>query len=247
MADGKICNAKDHHTLLHKDVAAGGAKPAKKGKTDTYQTESSPKPGGEVPPTSSSSSEPASAAPASAPQPETVGQDITEVNSIRCFNASPSECYLADQMEAQDQYKLANCGTVTLKGSPPQRVLCMFDLCSTDNWVTQGMLKTVQFSYLQPFNGLVRTMNGSKRMVLPRVMVRVQLDESWLKIVCLVVPDIGVKAKIESNRFERLVKSFNLQPHQFDQSSGPIGLLIGLAQQRYGTNRIGEFISAEYP
>ena len=90
-------------------------------------------------------------------------------------------------------------------------------------------------------------MNGSKRMVLPRVVVRVQLDETWLKLVCLVVPDIGVKAKIESNRFERLVKSFNLQPHQFDQSSEPIGLLIGLAQQRYGTNRIGEFLSSEFP
>ena len=116
------------------------------------------------------------------------------MNSIRCFNASPSECYLADQLEAQDQHKLTNCGTVTLKGSPNQNVLCLFDLCSTDNWATQGMLKTVQFSYLQPFNGLVRTMNGSKRMVLPRVVVRVQLDETWLKLVCLVVPDIGIKA-----------------------------------------------------
>ena len=84
-------------------------------------------------------------------------------------------------------------------------------------------------------------------MVLPRVEVRVQLDATWLRIVCLVVPDIGVKAAIESNRFERLVKSFNMEPHQFDQSSGPIGLLIGLAQQRYSTNRIGEFISSEFP
>ena len=48
-------------------------------------------------------------------------------------------------------------------------------------------------------------------------------------------------------RFEHLVKSFNLLPHQFDQSSGPIGLLIGLSEQRYGTNRIGRFISTEYP
>ena len=38
-----------------------------------------------------------------------------------------------------------------------------------------------------------------------------------------------------------------MEPHQFDTSSGPIGLLIGLAQQRYGTNRIGEFISDEFP
>merc|ERR1711888_245674 len=46
-ADGKVCNSKDHHTLLHKDVVAGGAKPAKNGKTDSYQTDSSPKSGGE--------------------------------------------------------------------------------------------------------------------------------------------------------------------------------------------------------
>ena len=52
---------------------------------------------------------------------------------------------------------------------------------------------------------------------------------------------------MESIRFERLVKSFNLEVHQFDQSSGPIGLLIGLAQQRYSTNRIGEFVSSEFP
>ena len=90
-------------------------------------------------------------------------------------------------------------------------------------------------------------MNGSKRCKLPRVLVRVQLDDTWLKLVCLVVPDIGIKAAIEPMRFERLVKSFNLLPHQFDQSSGPIGLLIGLSEQRYGTNRIGSFISTEYP
>ena len=123
----------------------------------------------------------------------------------------------------------------------------MFDLCSSDNWVSQSTLKRIQFNHLKPFNGLVKTMNGTKCMILPRVEVRVQLDATWLRIVCLVVRDIGVKAPIESNRFERLVKSFNMEPHQFDTSSGPIGLLIGLAQQRYGTNRIGEFISDEFP
>merc|ERR1712002_1286361 len=123
----------------------------------------------------------------------------------------------------------------------------MFDLCSSDNWVTQSTLKTIQFNYLQPFNGLAKTMNGTKHMILPRVEVRVQLDATLLRIVCLVVPGIGVKAPIESNRFQRLVKSFNMEPHQFDTSSGPIGLLIGMAQQRYGTNRIGEFISSEFP
>ena len=179
------------------------------------------------------------------PQPEVV--EVTEVNSIRCFNATPTECFLANQLEIEDQYRLSNCGSVLLKGNPNQHVVTMFDLCSTDSWVSQSTLKRVQFNYLKPFNGLVKTMNGIKKMILPRVEVRVQLDATWLRIVCLVVPDIGVKAPIESNRFERLVKSFNMEPHQFDTSSGPIGLLIGLAQQRYGTNRIGEFISDEFP
>ena len=38
-----------------------------------------------------------------------------------------------------------------------------------------------------------------------------------------------------------------METSQFDTSSGPIGLLIGLAQQRYCTNRVGEFISEQYP
>ena len=100
------------------------------------------------------------------------------MNSIRCFDATPTECYLADQLEGRDQHRLTNCGTVTVKGSPNQQVLCLFDLCSTDNWATVGMLKTVQHQYLQPFDGLVRTMNGSKRCKLPRVLIRVQLDAS---------------------------------------------------------------------
>ena len=222
-----VCGSKTHHTLLHKDAVSGGAKPAaaKTGKTDSFQTESCPKTGGAVPPTVST--EPAGAAITSTPQQEKV--EITEVNSIRCFNATPTECFLANQLEVEDQYKLSNCGSVLLKGNPNQNVVCMFDLCSSDNWVTQSTLKIIQFSYLQPFNGLVKTMNGTKRMILPRVEVRVQLDATWLRIVCLVVPDIGVKAPIESNRFERLVKSFNMEPHQFDTSSGPIGLLIGFA------------------
>ena len=84
-------------------------------------------------------------------------------------------------------------------------------------------------------------------MELPRVEIRVKLDDTWLKMVCLVVPDIGLKAAIEPARFDRLVRSFNMEASQFDTSSGPIGLLIGLAQQRYGTNRVGEFISEQYP
>ena len=94
---------------------------------------------------------------------------------------------------------------------------------------------------------MVKTLNGIKKMELPRVEVRVKLDDTWLKMVCLVVPDIGVKAAIEPTRFDRLVRSFNMEASQFDTSSGPIGLLIGLAQQRYGTNRIGEFISEQFP
>ena len=84
-------------------------------------------------------------------------------------------------------------------------------------------------------------------MELPRVLIKVKLDESWLALVCLVVPEIGYKAHLEPQRFERLVKSFNLLPEQFDQTSGPIGLLLGLSEQHYGTNRIGSFISSEFP
>ena len=51
-------------------------------------------------------------------------------------------------------------------------------------------------------------------MQLPRVLIRVKLDEGWIKLVCLIVPEIGYKAHIETPRFERLVKSFNLLPEQ---------------------------------
>ena len=70
-------------------------------------------------------------------------------------------------------------------------------------------------------------------MQLPKVEIRVKLDDGWLKFACLVVPDIGVKAAIEL--------------HQFDRDSGPIGLLVGLAQQAYQTNRVARFESKQYP
>ena len=136
-------------------------------------------------------------------------------------------------MESQDQVRLTNVGTVLIKGGPngDRHVVTMFDLCSTDNWVSQATLKHIQYKFLRPFNGLVKTLNGIKKMELPRVEVRVKLDDTWLKMVCLVVPDIGVKAAIEPTRFDRLVRSFNMEASQFDTSSGPISLLIGPAQQ----------------
>ena len=143
-----------------------------------------------MPPSSchNTSSVPAAATPASLPPPEATGQDSTECNSIRSFAATPSECYLADQLESRDQMKLTNCGTVTVKGTPEQHVLCLFDLCSTDNWAAAGLLKKVSHQFLRPFNGIVRTMTGNRRMELPRVLIKVKLDESWLQLVCLVVP-----------------------------------------------------------
>ena len=133
------------------------------------------------------------------PPPVSTGQDSTECNSIWSFVATPSECFLADQLESRDQYKLTNCGTVTVKGTPEQKVLCLFDLCSTDNWATAGLLKTVTHQFLKPFSGIVRTMTGNRRMELPRVLIKVKLDESWLKLVCFVVPDIGLASKLILN------------------------------------------------
>merc|ERR1712030_68917 len=130
LPDGKLCNSKDHHTLLHPDGTTSGQKggqkkPGSNRKVDTYQTESVPsKAATEVPPTSchNTSSVPATATPASLPPPESAGQDSTECNSIRSFAATPSECFLADQLESRDQMKLTNCGTVTVKGTPEQHV-----------------------------------------------------------------------------------------------------------------------------
>merc|ERR1712082_200108 len=134
------------HTLLHPDGTAGGAKASKKsGKSsETYQTESAPsKPAAEVPPSPavsyhSTSSDPAAANVVSVPPSVSTGQDSTECNSIRSFAATSSECFLADQLESRDQMKLTNCGTVIVKGNPQQHVLCLFDLCSTNNWATAG-------------------------------------------------------------------------------------------------------------
>ena len=255
LPDGSICNKKEHHTLLHPDGTTGGGNPKKAGKsTDAYQTDSATsKPAVEAPPLSpasschKTSSDTAGASVASVPPPMSSQLESTECNSIRSFAATLSECYLADQMESRDQHKLTNCGSVTVKGTPQQDVLCLFDLCSTDNWATASLLKKVTHQYLQPFDGIVRTMNANKRMQLPRVLIRVKLDEGWIRLVCLIVPEIGYKARVETPRFERLVKSFNLLPEQFDQNSGPIELLLGLSEQHYGTNRIGSFFSPDYP
>merc|ERR1712120_50099 len=128
------------------------------------------------------------------------GLDSTECNSIRSFAATLSECFLADQMESRDQMEMTNCGSVTVKGTPEHDVLRLFDLCSTDNWATAGLLKKVTHQFLKPFDGIVRTMTGNRRMELPRVLIKVKLDKSRIRLVCLIV-----KAHIKAPRFERLV------------------------------------------
>ena len=84
-------------------------------------------------------------------------------------------------------------------------------------------------------------------MVLPHVEIKVKLEANWLRFACLVVPDIGVKAVIETSRFRRLAKGFNFETQQFDCGSGPIGLLIGLGQQAFQMQRIVCFQSTQFP
>ena len=49
--------------------------------------------------------------------PKSVPQKVScEVHSIRSFAAMPSECYLANQLEGEDQVRMTNVGTTLVKG-----------------------------------------------------------------------------------------------------------------------------------
>ena len=76
-----------------------------------------------------------------------------------------------NKMEGKDQVQLTNLRTVLIKRgiNGDRHVVTMFDLFSSDNWCSQATLKHVQYKFLKPFNGLIKTLNGIKKMELPKV------------------------------------------------------------------------------
>ena len=108
----------------------------------------------------------------------------------------------------------------------------MFDICSSDNWVTLKFAESIKAKNVGTFKGFVKTINGKKRATLPKFEIKLRKQNGdFATITCLGISEISWRPKIEARRLHRLCNAFNIPPQRVDTSSGEVNLLIGLRQQ----------------
>ena len=139
-------------------------------------------------------------------------------------------------------------GTVQTKVQSLATAHCLFDICSTDSWVLTSFAEQIKAPECGQFDGLVRTITGPKRCIMPKFQIKIEKDDGqWINITAIGCTNIGYKPAIDMVRFRRLTSAFNIPAHQIENSSGPIQLLLGLKQQSLQAYHVGEFTSSRFP
>lgn len=174
--------------------------------------------------------------------PETVN------HKLEVFSMTDVEVYqVGKEMQVDRQHTCV--GTVNLKVKNYSTTqLCIFDNCSSDHWVLESLAKKMGATELPCWEGFVRTMTGRQKKRLPVYQFQVkQVDGNYITIQAFGTDDIGSKPSIEKTRYNRLMKAFNLKPEQVENSSGTIGLMIGLKSQRLMSNKVKSLFSPSFP
>ena len=93
------------------------------------------------------------------------------------------------------------------RGETIATALCLFDLCSTDNWVVTSYAEQIKAPQCGQFEGLVHTITGAKRWSMPKFRIRIKKDDGqWTSIMAIGCSNIGYKPSIDMVRFKRLTR-----------------------------------------
>ena len=113
------------------------------------------------------------------------------------------------------------------KGVTPTH--CMFDQCSTDHWVLHGLAKQLNANRLDDWHGYVKTINGVEQRKLAVYELAIRKDDgNFVTIYCYGTDETAQKPQIETLRFKRLLDAYGLQESDVENSSGHVGLMLGL-------------------
>ena len=131
----------------------------------------------------------------------------TTNNMGRSYGLLKSESYLLDR-SASKSLVMTCVGTVYVKDNThvnkSRPVQSMFDMCSTDSWITHELAKSVEAKVLPDWVGYLRTIRGNEKASFKAYQISVLCsDGKIVKLECLGTESIGFKPKIETCRFKR--------------------------------------------
>ena len=219
------CEGK-HHSWLHKDIVKDKDKKAKKDEdANVNKTEGSD-------------------------ETETNSEEEAEVNMARAYELTTAESYFLDKAETKNS-NLTCVGEVSMKqhnNSNVSRTLAMFDVCSSHCFILEKQAQKLNLPEVGTFQGLVKTMNGAKRMTLPKYSVKLQKEDGqFVSVIAVGINEIGFKPKIENVRYERLCSAFNIPIKSIDSGHGEVTMLIGVKAQSIQASKVANFTSEKYP
>ena len=114
------------------------------------------------------------------------GLEVTSNNLGRSFDLTSAESYYLSQQE-HIQGQLTCVGTVQTKGQSLATAQCLFDICSTDSWVLTSFAEQIKAPECGQFDGLVRTITGAKRCVMPKFKIKIKKDDGqWISITSVI-------------------------------------------------------------
>ena len=164
------------------------------------------------------------------------------------FSLSTIECFLLNKAEKVDK-TMTMVGKVSVKhGKGIIQTLCMFNQCRTDHWVLHGLAKQLNANRLDDWHGYVKTINGVEERTLAIYEVAIRKDDgNFVTLHCYGTDEIAHKLQIETLRFKRLLNAYGLQESDVENSSGHMGLMLGLKCQQLQTSCVNKFYSDLFP
>ena len=138
------------------------------------------------------------------------------MNMGRSYELTSAEVFYLNQKEKQAQ-QLTCVGTVCVKAYKQCNTQALFDLCSSDNWILDSFAKQIKAKEVGKFNGMITTITGSKKCILPKYSISLlKDDDNWVEITAIGISNIGWKPSIEHIRFKRLTQAFQIPMHQVE-------------------------------
>ena len=111
-----------------------------------------------------------------------------------------------------------------------------------------SIAKKLNAKILPNWRGIVKTISGSEQRELEVYQLSIRKEcGNFTTLQCYGCDEIAHKPAIETVRYKRLLEAYNLSEDDVDNSSGQVGLMLGLKCQRLQTSKVKKFYSDTFP
>ena len=129
--------------------------------------------------------------------------------------------------------------TLQLPGNQIAVKICLVDVGAGLNMVTNKAAAELKLKQIRVWKGVISTINGTKEGEYPVYQINIKdVHGNVNKIAALGIDNIGTKASIPPNLFNKVCDSLKVSPTMVQNTSGEIDILIGLESREYLANPV---------